>query len=284
MVDVVVRLSGTAGAGERRAGGDPLPRRRLGREHRRLARGGRGRGDARGPRRRRRARARGGGGAARRPAWTSRVALDPDRPTGTCLVLIDPGGERTMAPDAGANDGLAADGPARRAARGGRAPARGRLRAAARGVAAGGAGGDRAGARARARRVGRPVVVRAPGCRSSSTSPTAPACSLPNASEAHALTGDSDPEAAARDAGGALRRGGGDARSRRRAVDRRRRRCCGRRRSRWTGGGQHRSGRRVRGRLPRGARERGAVARREALAAGCRLAGASGEGPAGARP
>ena len=39
----------------------------------------------------------------------TRVALDADRPTGTCLVLIDPGGERTMAPDAGANDGLAPD-------------------------------------------------------------------------------------------------------------------------------------------------------------------------------
>ena len=37
------------------------------------------------------------------------MALDPDRPTGTCLVLIEPGGERTMAPDAGANDGLAAE-------------------------------------------------------------------------------------------------------------------------------------------------------------------------------
>jgi ribokinase len=39
----------------------------------------------------------------------TRVALDPDRPTGTCLVLIDPDGERTMAPDAGANDALAAE-------------------------------------------------------------------------------------------------------------------------------------------------------------------------------
>jgi ribokinase len=31
---------------------------------------------------------------------------DPDHPTGTCVVLIDPGGERTMLPDRGANDHL----------------------------------------------------------------------------------------------------------------------------------------------------------------------------------
>jgi sugar/nucleoside kinase (ribokinase family) len=36
----------------------------------------------------------------------ARVALDPRRPTGTCLVLVEPGGERTMVPGAGANDGL----------------------------------------------------------------------------------------------------------------------------------------------------------------------------------
>jgi ribokinase len=30
--------------------------------------------------------------------------VDPDRPTGTCIVLVEPGGERTMLPDAGAND------------------------------------------------------------------------------------------------------------------------------------------------------------------------------------
>lgn len=34
-----------------------------------------------------------------------RAAVDPDRPTGTCVVLVEPGGERTMLPDAGANDG-----------------------------------------------------------------------------------------------------------------------------------------------------------------------------------
>ena len=36
-----------------------------------------------------------------------RVALDPDRSTGTCVVLVAPGGERTMLPDRGANLALA---------------------------------------------------------------------------------------------------------------------------------------------------------------------------------
>jgi ribokinase len=34
-----------------------------------------------------------------------RAVIDPDRPTGTCVVLVEAGGERTMLPDAGANDG-----------------------------------------------------------------------------------------------------------------------------------------------------------------------------------
>jgi ribokinase len=34
-----------------------------------------------------------------------RATVDPDRPTGTCVVLVDPDGERTMLPDPGANDG-----------------------------------------------------------------------------------------------------------------------------------------------------------------------------------
>ena len=32
------------------------------------------------------------------------AAVDPERPTGTCVVLVEPGGERTMLPDPGAND------------------------------------------------------------------------------------------------------------------------------------------------------------------------------------
>ncbi len=34
------------------------------------------------------------------------VERDPERPTGTCIVLVHPGGERTMIPDPGANDAL----------------------------------------------------------------------------------------------------------------------------------------------------------------------------------
>jgi ribokinase len=34
-----------------------------------------------------------------------RATVDPERPTGTCVVLVEPGGERTMLPDPGANDG-----------------------------------------------------------------------------------------------------------------------------------------------------------------------------------
>jgi ribokinase len=32
------------------------------------------------------------------------ATVDPERATGTCVVLVEPGGERTMVPDAGAND------------------------------------------------------------------------------------------------------------------------------------------------------------------------------------
>jgi ribokinase len=38
----------------------------------------------------------------------ARLAVDPARHTGTCVVLVDPGGERSMLPDAGANAGLEA--------------------------------------------------------------------------------------------------------------------------------------------------------------------------------
>jgi sugar/nucleoside kinase (ribokinase family) len=37
----------------------------------------------------------------------ARVALDPERPTGTCLVIVEPDGERSMVPDPGANAALA---------------------------------------------------------------------------------------------------------------------------------------------------------------------------------
>jgi sugar/nucleoside kinase (ribokinase family) len=37
----------------------------------------------------------------------TRLAMDPERPTGTCVVLVGPDGERSMVPDPGANDRLA---------------------------------------------------------------------------------------------------------------------------------------------------------------------------------
>jgi ribokinase len=37
----------------------------------------------------------------------TRLAVDPERPTGTCVVLVGPDGERSMVPDSGANDRLA---------------------------------------------------------------------------------------------------------------------------------------------------------------------------------
>jgi sugar/nucleoside kinase (ribokinase family) len=45
------------------------------------------------------------GGRAQLPGVDVHAAIDPDKPTGTCIVLVEPGGERTMLPDPGANDG-----------------------------------------------------------------------------------------------------------------------------------------------------------------------------------
>ena len=122
----------------------------------------------------------------------SRLAVDPDLSTGTCLVLVGPDGERTMAPDAGANDALAQDD----LPQGNHLHISGYtlLRA-----------GSRPAARAaigRASKEGMTVSVDP----SSSALLTGEFLDwaqgahllLPNASEAHALTGDSDPERAAR--------------------------------------------------------------------------------------
>ena len=121
-----------AGARERHAGADRAPRRRLGRQRGGVAGGLRRAGDvrraARGTTRSAARRSR----SSRRRGVDARVALDPERPTGTCLVLVEPGGERTMVPDAGANDALVLDDAARR-----HAPAPRRLHAAARGLARG---------------------------------------------------------------------------------------------------------------------------------------------------
>jgi sugar/nucleoside kinase (ribokinase family) len=39
----------------------------------------------------------------------ARLATDSELPTGTCVVIVEPGGERTMLPDPGANDALAVE-------------------------------------------------------------------------------------------------------------------------------------------------------------------------------
>ena len=44
-------------------------------------------------------------GRAALPTVDIHSAVDREKPTGTCVVLVEPGGERTMLPDPGANDG-----------------------------------------------------------------------------------------------------------------------------------------------------------------------------------
>ena len=127
----------------------------------------------------------------------AQVALDPDRPTGTCLLLIEPSGERTMAPDAGANDGLAPeDLPEELLAEAGHLHVAGYalLRE-----------GSRGAARAAIERASRAGVAVSVDPSSSALLDggfvdlaAGAGLLLPNASEAHALTANSDPEAAAR--------------------------------------------------------------------------------------
>ena len=121
----------------------------------------------------------------------ARLAVDPDVSTGTCLVLVGPDGERTMAPDAGANDALSEDD----------LPEGSHLHISGYALLR---AGSRPAARAaigRALREGMTVSVDP----SSSALLTADFLDwadgadllLPNASEAHALTGEDDPERAA---------------------------------------------------------------------------------------
>jgi ribokinase len=127
----------------------------------------------------------------------ARLAVDPELPTGTCLVLVGPDGERTMAPDAGANDALderdladelLADGD--------------HLHVSGYSLLRSGSRDASRAAIARASDAGMTVSVDP-----SSSALLSPdfldwaggaGLLLPNASEAHALTGESDPERAAR--------------------------------------------------------------------------------------
>jgi ribokinase len=127
----------------------------------------------------------------------ARLVVDPSLSTGTCLVLVAPGGERTMAPDAGANDALReGDLDEELFAAGGHLHVSGYplLRAGSRPA-------PRA-AIARARASGMTVSVDASSSALLSEAFLDDAAGadllLPNASEAHALTGESAPERAAR--------------------------------------------------------------------------------------
>ena len=127
----------------------------------------------------------------------ARLAVDPELPTGTCVVLVGPDGERTMAPDPGANDALSeadlgrdlfAEGAHLHVA--GYALLRAGSRPAARAAIE----------RARAARMTVSVDPSSSALLSDDFLDHAGGATLllPNASEAHALTGDSDPERAAR--------------------------------------------------------------------------------------
>jgi ribokinase len=48
---------------------------------------------------------RGRAAVAELPGVDVHAVVDSEKPTGTCVVLVEPGGERTMLPDPGANDG-----------------------------------------------------------------------------------------------------------------------------------------------------------------------------------
>jgi ribokinase len=127
----------------------------------------------------------------------ARLAVDPELPTGTCVVLVGPDGERTMVPDAGANDALKdEDLPDQLLGPGGHLHVAGYalLREGSRPAARGAIG--------RALRVGMSVSVDPSS--SALLSPDFLDLSegaglfLPNAAEAEALTSEADPERAAR--------------------------------------------------------------------------------------
>ncbi|HZG49077.1 MAG TPA: carbohydrate kinase family protein [Thermoleophilaceae bacterium] len=127
----------------------------------------------------------------------ARVAIDPDEATGTCVVLVGTDGERTMMPDAGANDRLRVqDLPDEVLAPGAHLHVAGYalLRA-----------GSRPAARAAIERaLGAGMTVSVDPSSAALLSPASLALMagasllLPNELEAEALTGEGDPELAAR--------------------------------------------------------------------------------------
>lgn len=127
----------------------------------------------------------------------ARLVADPELPTGTCVVIVGPDGERTMAPDAGANDGLSdADLPDEVLG------AAGHLHVA--GYALLRAGSRPAARTAIARALERGITVSVDPSSAALLSPQfldhadGAGLLLPNADEARMLSGEVDPERAAR--------------------------------------------------------------------------------------
>jgi ribokinase len=142
-------------------------------------------------------RGRSAGAELRAAGVDARLTADPERPTGTCVVLVAPGGERTMIPDAGAGHGLAAsDLPDELLVSGGHLHVAGYAllrpgsRAAARSAIE----------RARARRMTVSVDPSSAALLSPAFLDLARGADLllPNVAEVGALTGERDPERAAR--------------------------------------------------------------------------------------
>jgi sugar/nucleoside kinase (ribokinase family) len=127
----------------------------------------------------------------------ARLVVDGEAPTGTCVVLVGPDGERSMIPDAGANDRLAVEDLSDSLLASGA-----HLHVAGYALLRAGSSGAARAAIARARASGMSVSVDP-----SSAALLSPAfldeldgvgLLLPNAEEAAVLSGDGDPERAAR--------------------------------------------------------------------------------------
>jgi len=126
-----------------------------------------------------------------------RLAVDPELPTGTCVVLVGPDGERTMVPDAGANAALREGDLADELLSAG-----GHLHVAGYALLRAGSRAAARGAIRRASRVGMSVSVDPSSSALLSADfldwAAGAGLLLPNAAEAEALTGLADPEQAAR--------------------------------------------------------------------------------------
>ena len=148
------------------------------------------------------------------------VERDPERPTGTCIVLVHPGGERTMIPDAGANEALELSA----------LPEGEHLHLTGYGLLRPGSRSVMLRALELARERGTPVSVDPSSAAPLAAEPAflewvaGAALLLPNADEARVLTGEADPERAAL----ALARGSG---ARREVVV-----TCGARGALWSDG------------------------------------------------